>query len=139
MCVTIEVAETEQLPTATCRRRRRRPGRRAKAYGASALFAAVVTAPGRALAQLDDQAPSNVGLPGGVLVAQILGWGKWLGLVACALAIIYGGATWRGMSGNSGRGVEGKAYVGAGAIGALAIGLAVVAVNTLYSAGSAGG
>ena len=55
------------------------------------------------------------------------------------LAIVFGAATWRGMGGNSGRGVEGKAYVGAGMLGAMIIGLAVVAVNTLYGAGNAGG
>jgi hypothetical protein len=73
------------------------------------------------------------------LLATLLGWGKWVGLIVCALAIIYGAATWRGMGGNSGRGVEGKAYVGAGMLGAMIIGLAVIAVNTLYGAGQSGG
>ncbi len=95
--------------------------------------------PGRALAQIDDTAPSNAGLPGAELVSQIMGWGKWVGLVVCILAIVYGAATWRGMGGNTGRGVEGKMYVAAGAIGAMVIGLATIAVNTLYSAGNAGG
>jgi len=95
--------------------------------------------PGRVFAQIDDTAPSNVGLPGGALIAQVIGWGKWVGLAACVLAIVYGGATWRGMGGNSGRGVEGKAYVAAGMLGAMVIGLSVIAVNTLYSAGNAGG
>jgi len=103
------------------------------------LFAAVATVPGRAFAQIDDAPPSNAGLPGGALIAQVIGWGKWVGLAVCVLAIVYGAATWRGMGGNSGRGVEGKAYVGAGMLGAMVIGLSVVAVNTLYGAGNAGG
>jgi len=111
--------------------------RSAQAFGAAAA-GAVVLAPGRVFAQLADPAPSNAGLPGAALAAQLLGWGKWVGLAVCAVVIIYGAATWRGMSGNSGRGVEGKMYVGAGLIGALIIGLAVTAVNTLYGAGTAG-
>lgn len=114
--------------------------RRARRLGGGAtIFVSVATVPGRVWAQIADPAPSNAGLPGGALIAQVLGWGKWIGLTACALAIIYGAATWRGMGGNSGRGVEGKAYVGAGMIGAMFIGLAVIAVNTLYGAGNAGG
>lgn len=119
-------------------RRCRRHRRAARVVGA-VVGAALVSAPGRVWAQVADPPPSNVGLPGGALVAQVLGWAKWLGLAACIIAIIFGAATWRGMGGNSGRGVEGKAYVGAGMIGAMLIGLAVVAVNTLYGAGNAGG
>lgn len=116
--------------------------RRMRRFGGGAAFAtiaAVAAAPGRVLAQVDDVAPSNAGLPGGALIAQVLGWGKWVGLTVCVLAIVYGAATWRGMGGNSGRGVEGKAYVSAGMLGAMIIGLAVVAVNTLYGAGQTGG
>jgi hypothetical protein len=113
--------------------------RRAARIAGGVMCAAVVSAPGRVWAQVTDPAPTNAGLPGGQLVAQVLGWAKWLGLAACIVAIIFGAATWRGMGGNSGRGVEGKAYVGAGMLGAMLIGLAVVAVNTLYGAGNAGG
>lgn len=104
-----------------------------------AITAAMVVMPGRVFAQFDDVQPTNSGLPGAGLFANIIGWGKWVGLGVCILAMVYGAATWRGMGGNSGRGVEGKMYVGAGAIGAMVIGVAVVAVNTLYGAGQAGG
>jgi len=113
--------------------------RRAARIAGGVMCAAVVSAPGRVFAAIADPAPSNAGLPGGALVAQVLGWAKWLGLAACIVAIIFGAATWRGMGGNSGRGVEGKAYVMAGMLGAMLIGLSVIAVNTLYGAGNAGG
>jgi len=114
--------------------------RRVQRVVGGVAFLAVATTPGRVLAAaIDDAPPSNAGLPGGALLATLLGWGKWVGLIVCALAIIYGAATWRGMGGNSGRGVEGKAYVGAGMLGAMIIGLAVIAVNTLYGAGQTGG
>ena len=146
MCDTIEVGDTGRdgsVGTGGHRRRAAAGLRRCHGPAAlrrcAALFAAVVTLPGRAFAQINDTAPSNAGLPGGPLIAQVIGWGKWVGLAVCVMAMVYGAATWRGMGGNSGRGVEGKAYVGAGALGAMIIGLAVIAVNTLYSAGNAGG
>ena len=114
--------------------------RRVQRVVGGVAFLAVAATPGRVLAAaIDDAPPSNAGLPGGALLSTLLGWGKWVGLIVCALAIIYGAATWRGMGGNSGRGVEGKAYVGAGMLGAMIIGLAVIAVNTLYGAGQTGG
>jgi hypothetical protein len=95
--------------------------------------------PGRVRAMpLDGASPSSTGLPGAELVRSIIGWGFWLGLAVCGLVIIYGAATWRGMNGNSGRGVEGKMYVAAGAIGAMVIGLAPTIVSTLFGAGQAG-
>lgn len=104
------------------------------------LFAAVLLSPqGRVWASpLDDVSPSSDGLPGAALFVQILSWGFWLALGVCGLAIIYGAATWRGMNGNSGRGVEGKMYVAAGAIGAMIIGLAPTIVSVLFDAGQAG-
>lgn len=90
------------------------------------LIAATVFASSDTVAAspLDDVSPSSDGLPGAALFTQILSWGFWLALGVCGLAILYGAATWRGMNGNSGRGVEGKMYVAAGAIGAMVIGLA---------------
>lgn len=87
---------------------------------------------------LDDVSPSSDGLPGAALFTQILSWGFWIALGVCGLAILYGAATWRGMNGNSGRGVEGKMYVAAGAIGAMIIGLAPTIVSVLFDAGQAG-
>ena len=102
--------------------------------------AAVFASPARAAAAspFDDVSPSSDGLPGAGLFIQILSWGFWLALGVCGLAILYGAATWRGMNGNSGRGVEGKMYVAAGAIGAMIIGLAPTIVSVLFDAGQAG-
>lgn len=101
--------------------------------------AAVATWGGRVWASpLDDVSPSADGLPGAGLFTQILSWGFWLALGVCGLAILYGAATWRGMNGNTGRGVEGKMYVAAGAIGAMVIGLAPTIVRVLFDAGRAG-
>ena len=59
--------------------------------------------------------PSSVGMPGAELVQDILGWGQWLGMAACAMVIIYGAATWHGFAGASaGRSVAGKTFVMAG-------------------------
>ena len=104
------------------------------------LIAATVFAPSDSVAAspLDDVSPSSDGLPGAALFTQILSWGFWLALGVCGLAILYGAATWRGMNGNSGRGVEGKMYVAAGAIGAMVIGLAPTIVRVLFDAGQAG-
>lgn len=104
------------------------------------LTAAVLISPqGEVSASpLDDVSPSSEGLPGAALFTQILSWGFWLALGVCGLAILYGAATWRGMNGNSGRGVEGKMYVAAGAIGAMIIGLAPTIVSVLFDAGQAG-
>ncbi|MFN3256236.1 MAG: hypothetical protein ACE37B_11105 [Ilumatobacter sp.] len=104
------------------------------------LIAATVFVPSDPVAAspLDDVSPSSDGLPGAALFTQILSWGFWLALGVCGLAILYGAATWRGMNGNSGRGVEGKMYVAAGAIGAMVIGLAPTIVRVLFDAGQAG-
>lgn len=91
-----------------------------------------------AASPLEDVSPSSEGLPGAGLFMQILSWGFWLALGVCGLAILYGAATWRGMNGNTGRGVEGKMYVAAGAIGAMVIGLAPTIVRVLFDAGQAG-
>jgi hypothetical protein len=99
----------------------------------------LVGSSGRVLASpLDDVSPSSDGLPGADLFQNILGWAFWLALGVCGLVILYGAATWRGMNGNSGRGVEGKMYVAAGAIGAMVIGLAPTIVSVLFDAGQAG-
>lgn len=79
---------------------RHRRCRRSLRFAGAATFALVASAPVRVFAQVADPAPTNAGLPGGALVAQVLGWAKWLGLAACIIAIVYGAATWRGMGGN---------------------------------------
>ena len=104
------------------------------------LFAGLALTTGERVSAspLDDVSPSSEGLPGAGLFTQILSWGFWLALGVCGLAILYGAATWRGMNGNTGRGVEGKMYVAAGAIGAMVIGLAPTIVRVLFDAGRAG-
>lgn len=104
------------------------------------VIAAVAMAPAAAWAQIDGT-PTDAGLPGAALVRQIIGWMMWLGLMACLGAFVYGAAMWRGGAkvGNGMRAEDGKQYVAGGAIGALLIGLAVVAINTFFSAGQAGG
>ena len=82
--------------------------------------------------------PSSVGMPGAKLVQDILGWGQWLGMAACAMVIIYGAATWHGFAGASaGRSVAGKTFVMAGGVGLLLIGLLPTIVKMLFSAGRA--
>lgn len=99
-----------------------------------------VAAPTAAFAQVAG-APSEAGLPGAALVNQIIGWLMWLSLMACLGAFVYGAALWRGgaKTGNMGRAEDGRQYVAGGAIGALLTGLAVVAINTFFAAGQAGG
>ena len=119
-----------------------RTGRVARVVGAATTFASsLLIVPTLAAAQAVDGAPSAAGLPGAALVRQVIGWLMWLGLMACLGAFVYGAAMWRGgaKTGNGMRAEDGKQYVAGGAIGALLIGLAVVAINTFFAAGQAGG
>ena len=80
--------------------------------------------------------PSSAGMPGASLVQDILGWGQWLGMAACAMVIIYGAATWHGFAGASaGRSVAGKTFVMAGGVGLVLIGLLPTLVKMLFAAG----
>jgi hypothetical protein len=80
--------------------------------------------------------PSSTGMPGAALVQQLLSWGQWVGMAACAMVIIYGAATWHGFAGASaGRSVAGKTFVMAGAVGLLVIGLLPTMVTMLFDAG----
>jgi hypothetical protein len=82
-----------------------------------------------------DEGPSSSGMPGAEFVRELVGWGKWLGLGACGLAMIYGAATWAGFgAASAGRAVQGKTYVLGGLIGAAVIGLVAVVVPLLYQA-----
>lgn len=113
-----------------------------RAVTAAPLAAAVMFAATPAFADTSDPVagskPSSSGMPGAALVQNILGWGQWLGMAACALVIIYGAATWHGFAGASaGRSVAGKTYVMAGGVGLLLIGLLPTIVKMLFSAGRA--
>ena len=84
---------------------------------------------------LDNRVPEAINAQ---LVQDILGWGQWLGMAACAMVIIYGAATWHGFAGASaGRSVAGKTFVMAGGVGLLLIGLLPTIVKMLFSAGRA--
>ena len=111
-----------------------------RAVAAAPVAAAVMFAATPAFADTSDPVagskPSSTGLPGAALVQDILGWGQWLGMAACALVIIYGAATWHGFAGASaGRSVAGKTYVMAGGVGLLLIGLLPTIVKMLFTAG----
>jgi hypothetical protein len=115
--------------------------RRAVATCAAATAVSLVWAP---VVFADDSnpvngsSPSSSGMPGAGLVHQLLSWGQWLGMAACALVIVYGAATWHGFAGASaGRSVAGKTYVMAGGLGLLLIGLLPKLVTMLFSAGRA--
>ncbi len=112
-----------------------------RAASSVAVAAVAVAAGGRpAFADNTDpvagSGPSSAGMPGADLVQQILSWGQWLGMAACALVIVYGAATWHGFAGASaGRSVAGKTFVMAGAVGLLLIGLLPTIVSMLFGAG----
>ena len=86
-------------------------------------------------------APDAAGLPGAALVRQIVNWMMWLSLMSSLGAFVYGAAMWRGGAkvGNYSKAEDGRHYVAGGAVGALLTGLAVVAINTFFAAGQAGG
>ena len=84
-----------------------------------------------------DNPPSADGMPGAAFLGQLISWGKWVGLLACALAFIYGAATWRGWgSQSSARAADGKGWVVSGAIGAALIGLVGFVIPMVYTAAS---
>ena len=113
---------------------------RRRLTGVAVSVVGVVAGPAAAFAQVAGT-PNATGLPGAALVRQLIGWMMWLSLMASLGAFIYGAALWRGgaKSGNYGRAEDGRQYVAGGAIGALSTGLAVVAINTFFAAGQAGG
>ncbi len=85
---------------------------------------------------IDGTSPSSAGMPGAGFVRQLMGWGQWLGLAACGLAIIYGAATWAGFgTASAGRAATGKTYVLAGGAGAAVLGLLPFIVSMLFDAG----
>jgi hypothetical protein len=108
---------------------------------ATTLLAAWATiaagAPVAAMPPLDNP-PSSDGMPGAAFLGQLIGWGKYVGLAVCALAFIYGAATWRGMGSQSaGRAADGKGWVISGAIGGALIGMVGFVIPMLYNAARA--
>ena len=100
-----------------------------------AVWAALAAgAPVAAMPPLDNP-PSADGMPGAEFMGQLIGWGKWIALIACLLAFVYGAATWKGWGSQSaGRAADGKAWVIGGAVGAALIGLAPVVIPMVYRA-----
>jgi len=80
------------------------------------------------------------GMPGASMAQQVLNWGAGLALMACAGAVVYGGAKWRGgvKSGNGYGAQDGKEYVIGGFVGAAIVGLAALGVNTMFKTGQGG-
>jgi hypothetical protein len=81
---------------------------------------------------IDDPAPAD-DFPGAELVAQILGWLKYLALAGSLASLLIGGAVW-GLSQHSGNTIgasRGRAYALGGAAGAIVTGLAATVVNQL--------
>jgi hypothetical protein len=101
------------------------------------VWAAVAAgSPAAAMPPLDNP-PSSTGMPGGEFLGTLIGWGKWVALLACFCAFIYGAATWKGFGSQSaGRAADGKGWVIAGAIGAALIGLGPVVIPMMYRAAS---
>ena len=120
---------------------RRAPWRHAWMVPTTLLTAMVtslwVSAPVSAQQPPLDTAPTSAGMPGAEFLGQLIGWAKWLGLLACGLVFIYGAATWKGFgSASSARASDGKGYAIGGLVGAAMVGLVGFAIPMLYTASS---
>jgi hypothetical protein len=98
-----------------------------------------LSAPASAQAPPLDAPPTSTGMPGAAFLGQLVGWGKWLGLLACGLVFLYGAATWKGFgSASSARASDGKGYAVGGIVGAAMVGLVGFVIPMMYSAASGG-
>ena len=96
---------------------------------------AVVQLPSGLLAQVS-VSPSSSGMPGGVLIQQLLGWLAQIALCGALASILVGAAVY-GLSQNTGNyagGYRGKQLALAGVVGACLAGLAPTVVNLLFHA-----
>ena len=96
---------------------------------------AVVQLPSGLLAQVS-VSPSSSGMPGGVLIQQLLGWLDQIALWGALASILVGAAVY-GLSQNTGNyagGYRGKQLALAGVVGACLAGLAPTVVNLLFHA-----
>lgn len=77
--------------------------------------------------------PTSVGMPGGPLMQDVLNWSAYGAIVACVLAVIYGGLKLAiARKGGSGVGQnEGRGWIAGGVLG----GLAVAAASDLVEFG----
>lgn len=102
----------------------------------AATVALSIWTAGPAAAQFDLQAePNTEGLPARSLLVTFYGWALWLGLFACAVGLIYGGATygWDKSKKRAEDADKGPKIMAGCAIGACVIGLAGTFVNGFYS------
>jgi hypothetical protein len=92
---------------------------------------------GVVLAQVSVNPDSN-GLPGGATAQKMLNGLVFYGLLACAAALVVGGATWWAgqRNGNFGAAMGGRTAVFAGLVGAIVVGAAPALVNFFFTAGS---
>ncbi|HEU0130949.1 MAG TPA: hypothetical protein VFQ85_08170 [Mycobacteriales bacterium] len=97
-----------------------------------------VPAAARIAAQVHTTVDPN-GLPGHVVLQQMLNGLMFVGLLGCAAAVVLGGATWwlASHGGNYGAALGGRKAVLAGLAGALVIGGAAQLVNAFYHLGRA--
>jgi hypothetical protein len=96
---------------------------------------AVVQLSSALLAQVS-VSPSSSGMPGGVLIQQLLGWLDQIALWGALASILVGAAVY-GLSQNTGNyagGYRGKQLALAGVVGACLAGLAPTVVNLLFHA-----
>jgi hypothetical protein len=95
----------------------------------------MVQHPSGLLAQVS-VSPSSSGMPGGVLIQQLLGWLDQIALWGALASILVGAAVY-GLSQNTGNyagGYRGKQLALAGVVGACLAGLAPTVVNLLFHA-----
>ena len=96
---------------------------------------AEVQLPSGLLAQVS-VSPSSSGMPGGVLIQQLLAWLDQIALWGALASILVGAAVY-GLSQNTGNyagGYRGKQLALAGVVGACLAGLAPTVVNLLFHA-----
>jgi len=81
--------------------------------------------------------PDPRGLPGGPALQRLLNGLVFMGLFACAAAVVAGGATWfvGAQANNFTASMGGRRAVLAGMVGALVIGAAAGIVNFFFAAG----
>ena len=96
---------------------------------------AVVQLPSGLLAQVS-VSPSSSGMPGGVLIQQLLGWLDQIALWGALASILVGAAVY-GISQQTSHysgAYRGKQLAAAGVVGACLAGIAPTAVNLLFTA-----
>ena len=83
--------------------------------------------------------PDSTAIPGGPQLLQLLNGVAYLALLACAAAVVVGGATWyvSNQHGNFNGAFSGRRMVIAGMIGAIVVGSSVAVVMFFFDVGAA--